>query len=181
MTSTIEPSLAEAKERVRIADLSRDLGFEGEPRKVCRCPFHEDKSPSFSVFDDGRRWKCHAGCGEGTVVDFLMKAKGLSEEEACREILRRAGMSPLREKSEQPTGKARFSAPPELPPLSPCSREIAQRVADSRGLGIAAIEFAAWWFKTVVFGRVCDQDCWILTDASGKCAEARRIDAKPFP
>ena len=50
MTSTKEPSLAEAKKRVRIADLWRDFGFEGEPRKVCRCQFHEDKSPSFSVF-----------------------------------------------------------------------------------------------------------------------------------
>jgi hypothetical protein len=49
MTSSKEPSLAEAKERVRIADLWRDFGFEGEPLKTCRCLFHEDKSPSQSL------------------------------------------------------------------------------------------------------------------------------------
>jgi hypothetical protein len=43
------------------------------------------------VFDDGRAWKCHTGCGEGSVIDFFVKAKGISEEEACKEILRRAG------------------------------------------------------------------------------------------
>ena len=69
----------------------------------------------------------------------------------------------------------------ELPPLVPYSKEIAQRVADSRRLAIAAVEFAALWLKTIVFARVCEQKAWILTDASGKCAEARRIDAKPFP
>ena len=69
----------------------------------------------------------------------------------------------------------------ELPSLVPYSKEIAQSVADSRGLGIAAVEFAALWLKTVVFARVCEQNAWILTDASRKCAEARRLDAKPFP
>jgi DNA primase len=83
--------LEEAKERIRIHDLWQGFGFEGEPKKQCRCPFHEDRSPSFSVFDDGRRWKCHAGCGEGTVVDFIAKAKGLSDEDACREIIKLAG------------------------------------------------------------------------------------------
>ena len=84
-------TLAEAKERIRIPDLWRELGLEGEPKKHCRCPFHEDRSPSFSIFDDGKGWKCHAGCGGGSVIDFLAKAKGLSDEEACLEILRRAG------------------------------------------------------------------------------------------
>ena len=61
------------------------------------------------------------------------------------------------------------------------AKEIAQRVADSRGLRITAVEFATIWLKTVTFGQVCDQDCWILSDASRKCAEARRIDRNPFP
>jgi DNA primase len=37
--------------------------------KVC-CPFHEDRSPSLHVYDDGG-WKCF-GCGKhGDVIDFL--------------------------------------------------------------------------------------------------------------
>jgi CHC2 zinc finger/Toprim-like len=171
-------TLAEAKECIRNNDLWREFGFEGEPRKQCRCPFHEDRSPSFSVFDDGKRWKCFAGCGEGDVVDLLALAKGLSNEEACREILRRAGGNREVIRSEQPKGEPTML---ELPSLVPYSKEIAQLAADSRGLQITAIEFAALWLKTVVFARVCEQKAWILTDASRKCAEARRIDAKPFP
>ena len=54
-------------------------------------------------------------------------------------------------------------------------------MADSPGLRVTAIEFAALWLKTLVFGWVCDQECWILTDASRRCAEARRIDRSLFP
>jgi hypothetical protein len=171
-------TLAEAKAKVLISDLWREFGYEGEPRKACRCPFHEDKSPSFSVFDDGKAWKCHAGCGEGSIVDFIAKAKGLSDEEACREILRRAGANREVIRPERPK---REPAVLELPPLVPYSKEIAQCVADSRGLRITSVEFAALWLKTLVFGQVHDQNCWIITDASCRCAEARRIDAKPFP
>jgi hypothetical protein len=171
-------TLQEAKERVRISDLWREFGYEGEPKKQCRCPFHEDRTPSFSVFDEGRKWKCFSGCGEGSVIDFLVLAKGISEEEACKEVLRRADANdcspPIRRESPRPKSL-------ELPALFPYSKDIAQQVADSRGVSITALEFASLWLKTVVFGRVCDQDCWILTDASCRCADARRIVREPFP
>jgi hypothetical protein len=173
-------TLQEAKERVRIADLWREFGYEGEPRKTCFCPFHENiRTPAFSVFDDGRAWKCHTGCGEGSVIDFFAKAKGLSEEDACIEIIKRAeGISGLPRRAQ-----ARQTEPHKLqiPPAIPYSEALAQRVADSRGLRIAAVNFAAIWMKTLVFAHVCEEDCWILTDASNRCAEARRIDGKPFP
>lgn len=171
-------TLDEAKERVRIPELWREFGYEGEPKKQCRCPFHEDSTASFSVYDDGKGWKCFSGCGNGSVIDFLAKEKGLSDEEACKEILRRAEghHEPVRqERPRQEQSKI------ELPQEIPYSSELAQRVADSRGLRITSIEFAAIWLKTLTFGRVCDQDCWILSDASRNCAEARRIDRKPFP
>ena len=88
-------NLQVAKARVRIPDLWREFGYDGEPRETCFCPFHENtKTRAFSVFDDGRAWKCHAGCGKGSVVDFVAKGMGLSDAEACQEILRRAGVVP---------------------------------------------------------------------------------------
>jgi CHC2-type zinc finger protein len=87
-------TLAEAKERVKIPQLWHLFGFPGEPKKQCRCPFHEDGNPSFSVYDDGRKWKCHAGCGEGSAIDFIAKAKNLSDEQACLELIRLAGDDP---------------------------------------------------------------------------------------
>jgi hypothetical protein len=63
-----------------------------------------------------------------------------------------------------------------LPLLLPYSKEPAQRVADSGGLRVTAIEFAALWLRTLLFELVCDQERRILTDASRRCAEARRIE-----
>lgn len=41
------------------------------------CPFHADRSPSFTVFDHGRRFHCF-GCGAaGDVLDFVQRAYGL--------------------------------------------------------------------------------------------------------
>ena len=186
-------TIEEAKERVTIAALWHEFGYSGEARKSCRCPFHDDKTPSFSIYDDGRRWKCHTGCGEGDVINFFARAKGLSNEEACREILRRVGGTygggaKLHHDQLLSSVSIQFSAQNEsfpksqvvLPRSVSYSREIAQRVADSRGLSITAIEFAALWLKTLSFARVCEQRCWVLGDASRRCVEARRIDRKSF-
>jgi hypothetical protein len=171
-------TLQEAKDRVRIPDVWRELGYEGEPKKTCFCPFHENvRTPAFSVFDEGKGWTCHAGCGEGSVIDFLAKAKGLSEEEACKEILRRAGANDY---SSPPRRGLPKSEPLQLPPLRKYSQGIAQAVANSRGLHITAVEFSYHWLKTIVFARVCEEPSWILTDNSNRSAEARRIDRKPY-
>ena len=41
------------------------------------CPFHPDKTPSFTIYDGETKWKCF-GCGEGgDVLDFVRRWKGL--------------------------------------------------------------------------------------------------------
>lgn len=56
------------------------------PRYVGLCPFHAEKTPSFSVNPDMRIYKCF-GCGEGgNVFSFLMKHAGLTFPEAVREL-----------------------------------------------------------------------------------------------
>src|SRR4051812_15717859 len=42
---------------------------------VCLCPAHNDKSPSLSVTDEGKRvlLHCHAGCTPDSVMDALVK------------------------------------------------------------------------------------------------------------
>ena len=45
----------------------------GRELKGC-CPFHPDKSPSFTIYADDRRFQCF-GCGaEGDVLDFVQRA-----------------------------------------------------------------------------------------------------------
>lgn len=54
------------------------------------CPFHAEKTPSFSVNPEKQLYKCF-GCGEGgTVFTFLMKKEGLSFPEAVRLLARQA-------------------------------------------------------------------------------------------
>lgn len=44
----------------------------------CRCPFHEDRSPSFGIHLETGRWKCQASCGHGDAFDFHAREQGLS-------------------------------------------------------------------------------------------------------
>jgi hypothetical protein len=56
---------------------------------VCRCPLHEDRTPSFQAKREASGvwvWFCHP-CGVGgTVIDLHMKCTGLSTAEAVREL-----------------------------------------------------------------------------------------------
>ena len=56
------------------------------------CPFHNEKTPSFSVSPDKRIFHCF-GCGKGgNVVNFIMEIENLSYPDAVRFLARRSGM-----------------------------------------------------------------------------------------
>ncbi len=58
------------------------------------CPFHNEKTPSFSVTDNGTKkmyycFGCHKG---GTVLTFIMKYENVSYTEALKQLADRAGI-----------------------------------------------------------------------------------------
>lgn len=53
-------------------------------------------------------------------------------------------------------------------------------MARSRGLSVEAVALAQS-LRTLAFGSVCGHACWVLGDAAGQVAEARRLDGRPFP
>ena len=56
------------------------------------CPFHGEKTPSFSVSPDAQLYYCF-GCHKGGgVVNFIMEIEGLSYPDAVRHLARRAGL-----------------------------------------------------------------------------------------
>ena len=56
------------------------------------CPFHNEKSPSFSVSRDKQMYYCF-GCGAGgNVFTFLMEYENFSFPEALKYLAERAGM-----------------------------------------------------------------------------------------
>ncbi|MDO5145859.1 MAG: DNA primase [Eubacteriales bacterium] len=66
------------------------------------CPFHNEKSPSFSVSREKQLYYCF-GCGQGgNVYTFLMEYNRLSFVEALEELAGRAGMTlPQREQTPE--------------------------------------------------------------------------------
>lgn len=83
-----------AKERVREAvDLVRlieaggvELKRQGEHEWAGKCPFHNEKTGSFTVNTQKGFWHCF-GCNEhGDCFDWLMKRKGIDFPEALRQL-----------------------------------------------------------------------------------------------
>ena len=46
---------------------------------VCRCPFHDDRTPSLIVSVAKNLWRCHGACGiGGDVIALIQKLNGVS-------------------------------------------------------------------------------------------------------
>ncbi|NMA25277.1 MAG: DNA primase, partial [Clostridiales bacterium] len=57
------------------------------------CPFHSEKTPSFSVSQDKQIYHCF-GCGKGGgVVNFIMEIENLSYPDAVHFLAKRSGMT----------------------------------------------------------------------------------------
>ena len=70
------------------------------------CPFHSEKTPSFSVSPDKQIYHCF-GCGKGGgVINFIMEIENLSFPEAVAFLARRANM-PLPEQENDRESKKR--------------------------------------------------------------------------
>ncbi len=59
------------------------------------CPFHTEKTPSFTVTPDGNFYHCFGCDASGDIYDFLMRIEGLEFPEAVEALARRTGF-PLR-------------------------------------------------------------------------------------
>lgn len=101
--------------RVRLAKRGRNhLGL---------CPFHNEKTPSFTVNDDKGFFHCF-GCGaHGDAIGFVMRTEGLTFPEAVERLAQEAGLP--------------------LPSVSPEERAQAQRLGGLANL----LEAAASWYQ----------------------------------
>lgn len=87
------------------------------------CPFHNEKTPSFTVNDKKGFFHCF-GCGaHGDAVGFVMKTEGLSFPESVEKLAREVGLP--------------------VPRATPVERERAERVATLQQV----VEEAARWFQ----------------------------------
>ncbi len=88
--------------RVRLARRGREL--------LGLCPFHKEKTPSFTVNEDKGFFHCF-GCGaHGDVIGFVMRDEGLSFPEAVERLAGDAGLAlPARDPRAEAREKQRLS------------------------------------------------------------------------
>ena len=87
------------------------------------CPFHNEKTPSFTVNDKKGFYHCF-GCGEhGDAVGFVMKTEGLSFPESVEKLAREVGLP--------------------VPRATPAERERVERASTLQQI----VELAAQWFQ----------------------------------
>ena len=83
---------------VDVIDKSVPLKKAGANYSAC-CPFHNEKSPSFTVSPTKQFYHCF-GCGaHGTAIGFLMEYAGLSFIEAINDLAKNVGMIVPQEQS----------------------------------------------------------------------------------
>ena len=94
----------------------------GREFKAC-CPFHSEKSPSFTVNDEKGFYHCF-GCGaHGDAIRFLTEARGLPFMDAVKELAAKAGI--------------------DVPAADPRMRDQAERSADLTDVMAAAQKWFA--------------------------------------
>jgi len=127
----IDPTFLQAlKDRVSLAELiGRQVTLTRRGREhVGLCPFHSEKTPSFTVNEQKGFYHCF-GCGaHGGPVDFLMAAENLSFPEAVERLAAAVGM--------------------RMPAPDPRAAQAERRRASLQD----AVEAAAKWFSAQLQG-----------------------------
>lgn len=92
--STSEDFIQEIKDRVRLSELISErveLKLAGR-RHTGLCPFHREKTPSFSVNDEEGFYHCF-GCGvHGDALSFVMETRNFTFPEALQYLANRVGL-----------------------------------------------------------------------------------------
>lgn len=167
------------------------LGLPGEPKQHgnMRSPFHEDRTPSFSIHSQGLKWKdWSAKQGEigGDGVAFVMAALNCDYAEARRWWMERQGID---WQGNPPKGGFKFNAgiPVSSPPkriewpelLAHGNVSTRRKFAESRGLSHATVN-VLMHSRMLGFLAVDGHECFAVLDPENRSAEIRRIDRGTF-
>ncbi|MDE3197208.1 MAG: DNA primase [Acidobacteriota bacterium] len=78
-------------------------------RYSCLCPFHNEKTPSFSVYADHQFYKCFGCDAKGDVFNFVMAIENITFWEALKKLAEQNGI-PLPKQSQVTDEKTRLRA-----------------------------------------------------------------------
>jgi hypothetical protein len=175
----------------------------------CRCPFHEEKSASFSIKggENGDFGHCF-GCGwSGDIFKLWIASRNCTFAEAKRDLAQLAGVASMPTEvkwkhsgkrpqiTEDATPVKRERRKPALPGLKRCKPDDIAALAELRGLSVAGVKVAAESFRRVAMcqwpqwhsdrtgqWRVAEDAArsWVVLDESRWVAQYRRLDGAPY-
>jgi hypothetical protein len=170
------------KSRLPLPELLVRLGLFSSPpgSGSHRCPLHgEVKGAAFSITHTEKSWlwNCYGACGGGgDEITLIERHLGVPRWGAIRHYAALCG-----DAVESPQ-QAVNTKPREV--LFPGDLRLGTRTELE---AVAALRKVNFWAVAAMqqggvlrFGTVCGQPCWIVTDPSRLCAEARRLDGKWF-
>ncbi len=169
--------IPELKDRYRIPTAWRDLGLPGEAARSCRSPLRDDdRNPSFSVFDDGRRWNDFATGDRGDVFDLVARVRNCNAAGAIAWVRDRLGVSA----SPPPPMAAAARPGPKLPPLRRGTDAELRELSERRGFQVEALrQVEERGFLR--FGSLWGLAAWCIADSRKELHEFRRVDGEPWP
>ncbi|PKK88226.1 MAG: DNA primase [Candidatus Wallbacteria bacterium HGW-Wallbacteria-1] len=132
MARVSDAELERLKKEVSVQRLAEARGIKLHPHGknlIGLCPFHDDKEPSLVITPEKNLFNCLGACGTGgTVIDWVMKAEGVSFRHAV-EILRE-GLIPQEPLSGKVTKKATVPKLPNPVSVTAEDRELMHQVVD---------------------------------------------------
>jgi hypothetical protein len=156
-------------------------------RYKCLCPFHNEKTPSFTIYADENRYHCF-GCGaDGSVIDLHMALRGINVGEVFAELSRD------KESKESTSGpkppplfhklrpcdpfkdKEKIRLRTSWPPFEAPTQAEIEAIAAFRSLSPESVTLAAE--RGLLFCADFQEGrAWVITDSRRKNAQARRMD-----
>ncbi len=107
------------------------------------CPFHGEKSPSFSVSPTKQFYHCF-GCGKnGNVLSFMMEFQGMSFMEAVKDLAQNLGL-PVPEDERSPQDRARDA---QMRTRQTTINELLEKAAEAYRKQLKATERGVKYFK----------------------------------
>lgn len=190
MTTAPPDVFEELRQRYTIAQAWQALGLPGEPKEhgMMRSPFRDERTPSFSIFDNGTGFKDHGTGVGGDLIEFIRVALD-SDHAAVREWGKeRLGIDHLDGEISRRTLPQRPVKEPEPPkpiewPGGTEPFEITAHALDgfarSRGITYKAAHVAQA-AGLLRFLKIDGRKCYVVTDNTRRCAEIRAIDGSLF-
>lgn len=140
---------------------------------ACRCPLHEDNSPSCSINTEQGLFNCYAGCGGGDVIRFVQKATGLDVPGACADLVDRFGLAGNPGKSApNPVTKK----PPDCALADTDAGRMAAALADNRaardylaGRGLTDAVIRRYSLGYADSGAMAGRVTFPVHDTAGRC------------